>query len=147
MLRIPRIETEENNEGGSSNPEANRDLLHVYNDLGHGFLESIYQKAFALQLSKQAISFEQQKGLRIRYLGVDLGEFCADLVIESKVIVELKAVTALEAAHDRQLLNYLKASGIEVGLLLNFGPKPQVRRMIFDRDKKPTERSANAGSS
>jgi GxxExxY protein len=118
----------------------------VYNDLGHGFLEKIYQKAFALQLSKQGFNFEEQKGLRIHYLGVDLGEFYADLVVQSTVIVELKAAAALETAHELQLLNFLKASGIEVGLLLNFGPKPQVRRMIFDNEKKPALRSASAGN-
>ena len=112
----------------------------VYNDLGHGFLESIYRKAFALQLTRKGIAFEQQK--EIHYLGVDLGQFFADLVVPSSVILELKAVAALEKAHERQLLNYLRVSEIEVGLLLNFGPKPQIRRMIFDNKKKLEQRSA-----
>ena len=117
----------------------------VYNDLGHGFLESIYRKAFALQLTRNGIYFEQQKEMHIRYLGVDLGQFFADLVVQSSVIVELKAVAAIEKAHERQLLNYLRASDLEVGLVLNFGPKPQIRRMIFDNEKKLEQRSTSAG--
>lgn len=119
----------------------------VYNDLGHGFLESIYQKALALHLAKQGFAFEEQKGIRVRYLGVELGEFYADFVVASAVILELKAVATLEKAHERQLLNYLKASEIEVGLLLNFGPNPQVRRLIFDNERKLEHRSAAAGHS
>jgi GxxExxY protein len=117
----------------------------VYNDLGHGFLESIYRKAFALQLTRKGIYFEQQKEMHIRYLGVDLGQFFADLVVQSSVIVELKAVAAIEKAYERQLLNYLRASDLEVGLVLNFGPKPQIRRMIFDNEKKLEQRSTSAG--
>ena len=118
----------------------------VYNDLGHGFLESVYQKAFALHLARNGLAFEQQKGMHIHYLGIDLGEFFADLVVQSSVILELKAVTVLEKAHERQILNYLRASEIEVGLLLNFGPKPQVRRMIFDNERKHEHRSASAAN-
>lgn len=119
----------------------------MYNDLGHGFLESIYQKAFCLQLARNGIEFEEQKSIQVRYMGIELGEFHADLIVASTVIVELKAVTALEKAHERQLLNYLKASQIEVGLLLNFGPKPQVRRLIFDNDRKPELRAQTASLS
>ena len=117
----------------------------VYNDLGHGFLESIYQKAFVLHLSKHGLAFEEQKAIRVVYLGIDLGDFRADLVVESLVIVELKAVAALEKAHERQLLNYLRATNLEVGLLLNFGPTPQVRRLLFDNERKQHNRSAAAG--
>lgn len=116
----------------------------AYNDLGHGFLESIYQKAFCLQLARTGIEFEEQKSIQVRYMGIELGEFHAYLIVASTVIVELKAVTALEKAHERQLLNYLKASQIEVGLLLNFGPKLQVRRLIFDNDRKPELRAQAA---
>ena len=79
------------------------------------------------------------------YLGMDLGDFRADLVVESLVIVELKAVAALEKAHERQLLNYLRATNLEVGLLLNFGPTPQVRRLLFDNERKQHHRAAAAG--
>ena len=80
-------------------------------------------------------------------MGIELGEFHADLIVASVVIVELKAVTALEKAHERQLLNYLKASQIEEGLLLNFSPEPQVRRLIFDNDRKLELRARSASQS
>jgi len=116
----------------------------VYNDPGHGFLESIYQKAFILPLAKHGLKYEEQKSIRVVYMGVDLGDFRADLVVESLVIVELKAVAALEKAHERQLLNYLRATNIEVGLLLNFGPTAQVRRLLFDNERKPNQSQAAA---
>lgn len=116
----------------------------VYNDPGHSFLESIYQKAFTLHLAKHGLRFEEQKSIRVVYIGVDLGDFRADLVLESLVIVELKAVAALEKAHERQLLNYLRATNVEVGLLLNFGPTAQVRRLLFDNERKPNQSQAAA---
>ncbi|HEU5232846.1 MAG TPA: GxxExxY protein [Terriglobales bacterium] len=116
----------------------------VYNDLGHGFLESIYQKAFTLHLARNGLKFEEQKSIRVVYMGVDLGDFRADLVVESLVIVELKAVAALEKAHERQLLNYLRATNVEVGLLLNFGPTAQIKRLLFDNERKPNQSQAAA---
>jgi GxxExxY protein len=108
----------------------------VYHDLGHGFLESIYQKAFTVVLEESGLAFREQMPIHISYRGVDLGEFRADLVIESVVLVELKAVRMLESAHDKQVLNYLKATNLEVGLLCNFGPRPQVRRLVLDNERK-----------
>jgi GxxExxY protein len=108
----------------------------LYNELGYGFLESIYQKAFALMLQERKLSFQQQSPVRVMFHGVELGDFFADLLVESAVLVELKAVRALEQAHERQLLNYLRATDIEVGLLFNFGPKPQFRRLAFDNSRK-----------
>ena len=117
----------------------------VYNELGHGFLESIYQKAFALALQQAGLRFAQQCPISVTFRGIEMGEFRADLVVESLVIVELKAVQALESAHERQLTNYLRATKFEVGLLLNFGPKAQVRRVIFDNERKMV-RAAAVGS-
>jgi GxxExxY protein len=108
----------------------------VYHDLGHGFLESIYQKAFTVILKEQGFAFQEQVPILIAYHGVDLGEFRADLVVESIVLVELKAVQMLESAHEKQVLNYLRATRIEVGLLCNFGPRPQVRRLVLDNERK-----------
>lgn len=108
----------------------------VYHDLGHGFLESIYQKAFTVLLKEQGFTFQEQMPIRIAYRGVDLGEFRADLVVDSMVLVELKAVQMLDSAHEKQVLNHLKATNIEVGLLCNFGPRPQVRRLVLDNDRK-----------
>ncbi|HEX4663405.1 MAG TPA: GxxExxY protein [Terriglobales bacterium] len=117
----------------------------VYNDLGHGFLESIYQKAFTVVLREQALNFQAQVPIQVFYRGVDLGEFFADLVVESTVLVELKAVAVLDRSHEKQVLNYLKATNLEVGLLMNFGPRPQVRRFVLDNDLK-LARSAAAGA-
>ena len=117
----------------------------VYNELGHGFLESIYQKSFAVALQQAGLQFAQQCPISVTFRGIEMGEFRADLVVESLVIVELKAVQALESAHERQLTNYLRATKFEVGLLFNFGPRAQVRRVIFDNERK-IARAAAVGS-
>jgi len=118
----------------------------LYNDLGHGFLESVYQKGYALLLVEQGIRYQEQVPICISYHGHNLGDFRADLVVESIVLVEFKAVRALEQAHERQTFNYLKASDIEVGLLFNFGPRAQFRRLLLDNDRK-FQRAAAAGQS
>ena len=117
----------------------------LYNELGYGFLESIYQKAFALMLRERGISFSEQHPIRVTFHGAALGDFFADLLVESAVLVELKAMRDLEQAHERQLLNYLRATDIEVGLLFNFGPRPQFRRLAFDNNnKRPQVRAASS---
>jgi GxxExxY protein len=108
----------------------------VYNTLGHGFLESIYQKAYCVELAKRQLRFAQQFPIEVFYEEVSIGEFRADLVVESAVLVELKAARAFESAHEKQVLNYLKATKLEVGLLFNFGPHPQFRRLILDNERK-----------
>ena len=108
----------------------------VYNELGHGFVESIYQRAFEVVLAEKRLAFQEQAPIEVYFHGVSLGEFRADLVAESSVLVELKAVRALEHAHEKQVLNYLKATNVEVGLLFNFGPRPQVRRFVLDNELK-----------
>src|SRR3954467_4705013 len=97
----------------------------VYNVLGYGFLEKVYQNAMVLELRKRGLNVVPQGQLLVQYEGEIVGEYYADLLVEGKVIVELKAVEQLAPEHHAQLINYLKASGIEVGLLLNFGPKPE----------------------
>lgn len=128
-------------------PQLTEKLINIYyslyNELGHEFLESVYQKAFALMLMERGLSYQQQTPIRVIFHGVDMGAFFADLV-ESAVLIELKAVRALEQAHERQLLNYLRATDIEVGLLFNFGPRPQFRRLAFDNENK--NRRAKAAS-
>lgn len=114
----------------------------IYNELGHGFLESIYQKAFAVVLTEKGLRFQEQAPIEVVYHGVPLGDFKADLIAESSVLIELKAVKALEDAHERQVLNYLKSTNIEVALLLNFGPRPQVRRLVLDNELKVAKSSA-----
>jgi GxxExxY protein len=104
----------------------------VQNVLGSGFLEKVYENAMALQLQRMGLQVEQQKSIQVRYDGVVVGDYVADLVIEGRVIVEFKASSQLDPVHEAQLLNYLKATGVRVGLLLNFGrPKLQYRRLVF----------------
>lgn len=103
----------------------------VYNALGHGFLESVYENAMFLTLEESGMSVARQYPIDIHFKGHRIGEFRADLVVERSLIVEIKAHSSLQPAHEAQLLNYLKATRIPVGLLLNFGPRPQFRRRIF----------------
>jgi GxxExxY protein len=93
----------------------------VFNTMGHGFLESVYEKCMLLELRKLGLTVENQYKIKVFYDGQVVGEFDADLFVDGKVIVELKAVRALLEVHEVQLVNYLKATGIDVGLLLNFG--------------------------
>lgn len=111
-------------------------LYKVYNTLGYGFLERVYENALAYELARQGLEVRQQWPIRVYYDGHLMGEYFADLLVGSRVIVELKAVENLCPEHEAQLLNYLKATEIEVGLLLNFGPKPDFRRKIFTNDRK-----------
>lgn len=104
----------------------------VYNELGAGFLESVCENAFAAALGDAGLSVVQQAPIDVHFRGILVGEFKADLFVEGRVIVELKAVSQLGTAHEVQLINYLKATGIPVGLLFNFGPRPQFKRRVFD---------------
>lgn len=103
----------------------------VYNELGVGFVESVYENAMAIALRQAGLQVEQQTGLEVRFRRQLVGTFRADLVVAGSLILELKAVTALLPAHEVQLVNYLKASSMPVGLLLNFGSRPQVKRKVF----------------
>ena len=103
----------------------------TYNALGFGFLESVYENAFAIQLEHCGLRVERQRPITVRYRGNIVGDFRADLVVEERLLVEIKAASALLPVHEAQLINYLKGTGLQLGLLLNFGPRPQVRRRIF----------------
>lgn len=105
----------------------------VHNALGFGFLEKVYENSLALELRKSGLKVEQQRPVPVRYEGELVGDYVADVIVEDKVIVEVKALSALEPVHEVQLVNYLKATGIEVGLLINFGRKVEVKRKVFDR--------------
>ena len=108
----------------------------VYNTLGYGFLEKVYENALRIELMKLGLKVEQQKNIKIFYDGLDVGEYFADLIVDDIVILELKAAENLCEEHEAQLLNYLKATKIEVGLLLNFGPKAEIIRKAFDNFRK-----------
>jgi GxxExxY protein len=108
----------------------------VYNELGHGFLEIIYEQALAIALGEAGIQFEQQRPISVWFRGQQIGEFRADVIVEGRVLLELKAARAIDEVHGKQLLNYLRATEIEVGLLLNFGLKLQFRRLVYENERK-----------
>ena len=107
----------------------------VYNTLGYGFLEKVYENALIIELEKRGLSVRQQVPIQVYYEGKVVGEYFADLLINDKVIVELKAAKEIVDAHEAQLVNYLKATNIEVGLLLNFGTEAKFKRKIFTQRK------------
>ena len=106
----------------------------VYSQLGYGFLEKVYERAMMLELPKQGLKCNNQKNIKVFYEGIEIGDYYADIVVEKCVIIELKAVETIAPEHEVQLVNYLKATEIEVGLLLNFGPGPQFKRRVFSND-------------
>ncbi len=108
----------------------------TYNALGWGYPESIYANAMPISLAKRGMRFAREVAFPVVLEGVALGEFRADLVVEQKVIVELKACERVIAAHEAQLISYLRSSKLELGLLLNFGPKPERRRIIWTDDSR-----------
>jgi len=103
----------------------------IYNTMGFGYLESVYERCLLLELSKAGLSAESQVGIQVKYEGEVVGDFVADLVVEKAIIVELKSVRNLAPAHEVQLVNYLTATGLHVGLLINFGErKVDVKRKV-----------------
>lgn len=108
-----------------------REFYRVYNTLGYGFLEKVYENSLAIVLTKLGVRVVQQSPISVRFEGEVVGEYFADLLVSDLVIVELKAAQAIASEHEAQLLNYLKATGYQVGLILNFGPQPEFRRQVF----------------
>lgn len=111
-------------------------FFKVYNTLGYGFSEKVYENALGLELRKLGLKAEQQKKILVYYHSQVVGEYFADIVVNEIVIIELKAIRQLLEEHEAQLLNYLKATQIEVGLLLNFGPKAEHKRKVYDNVRK-----------
>ena len=104
--------------------------FEVINDLGHGSLEAVYENALMVALEDKGLSAESQKAIGVRFRGRPVGIYYADLIVEDKVLVELKAVSNLSPEHSAQVINYLNATGIKVGLLINFGnPRLQYKRL------------------
>ncbi|HSO76121.1 MAG TPA: GxxExxY protein [Blastocatellia bacterium] len=118
-------------------------FYEVYNELGHGFLESVYEGAMLIALIESGLKTANQVPTPVWFRGRMVGDFKADILVERAVILELKAARALESAHEAQLLNYLRATDIEVGLLLNFGVKPQFKRLAYDNDRKAPQIGAD----
>ena len=108
----------------------------VYNELGHGFLESVYQKSLGLALEAAGFEVCWPIAIPVWFRGHLVGHFEGDMLVQKSVLLELKAVRALDGSHQAQLLNYLRATEIEVGLLLNFGVKPEFKRLLFDNSRK-----------
>ena len=108
----------------------------VYNELGHGFLESVYEESMAVCFREAGLRFSRQCAVPVWFHGQKVGEFRADFIVEDAVLLELKALQSLDAMHHAQLVNYLSATELEVGLLLNFGPKPQIHRRMLDNHRK-----------
>lgn len=108
----------------------------VYNTLGYGFLEKVYENALVIELRKSGLNVKPQFPIHVFYDKETVGEYFADIVLQDCIIVELKSKKMLIDKDEAQLLNYLKATEFEVGLLLNFGPEPEIKRKVFDNDRK-----------
>jgi GxxExxY protein len=108
----------------------------VHKELGCGFVEKVYQNALALELEGRGIPCSREVPLHVVYHGKIVGEYYADIIVESKIVVEIKAVSRLDPVHEVQLVNYLKATGLNVGLLINFGRSVEVKRRVFDAPSK-----------
>lgn len=111
-------------------------FFNIHDELGHGFLESVYEQAFSVVLAENNIFFQRQMAVPVWFHGQQIGEFRADLLVDGKVLVELKTGRDIEPAWEKQLLNYLRATDVEVGLLFNFGPNAQFKRYAFENDRK-----------
>jgi len=123
-----------------------RRIIHsfyeTYNELGHGFVESVYERALAIALEDMGISVERQRPLNVHFRGHLIGAFRADLVVDDAVLLELKAARALDSYHKAQLINALKATNLEVGLLLNFGPRAEFKRVVCSNHAPTQETQA-----
>lgn len=111
-------------------------FFKVNNTLGYGFLEKVYENAMAIELIKMGCNVRQQRNIKVYYETEEVGDYYADLLIDDLVIIELKAAESLCEEHEAQLINYLKATKMEVGLLMNFGKKAEFKRKIFTNDRK-----------
>ena len=130
MTQITKIKTD-NYKHTEITDKVIKGFYKVYNTLGYGFLEKVYENALYIELKEMGLFVEKQKQIKVYYGEKEVGEYYADIVAENNVIVELKAAESLCEEHEFQLINYLKATDIEVGLLLNFGKKPEIRRKVF----------------
>ncbi|MBZ5525769.1 MAG: GxxExxY protein [Acidobacteriia bacterium] len=111
-------------------------FYEVYNELGFGFLESVYEEAMTMALKAKSMDVQRQVAIPVWFRGQKIGFYEADLVVNGCVLIELKASKALDSAHEAQLLHYLRSTEIEIGLLLNFGPRSQVSRLAFGNERK-----------
>jgi GxxExxY protein len=111
-------------------------FFFVYSDFGYGFLESVYANALATELEYRGIQVQRQVPFELHHRGKEVGRYRADLLVEQRILIEVKSTKQLLEADERQLLNYLKATPIEIGFLLHFGPKPKFLRRLLTNDRK-----------
>ncbi|MGE6355080.1 GxxExxY protein [Flavobacterium sp. NPDC079362] len=111
-------------------------FYEVYNELGYGFLEKVYLNSLYLELKSKGLNVEAQRKIEVYYKGIEVGEYYADLIVENSVILELKVADSIAPAFENQILNYLRGTNCEVGLLLNFGKKPEFKRKFFENNRK-----------
>jgi GxxExxY protein len=140
---IPRMHADEH---GLKHRELTEKLIGIffgiYNELGHGFLESVYEQAFSVSLAEHGIFFQRQIAVPVWFHGQRIGDFRADLLVDTKVIIALKAGRLIDPSWEKQLLNYLRATDAEVGMLFNFGPKAEFKRFVFENSNKNPRSSA-----
>ena len=117
-------------------------FFDVYNELGHGFLESVYQRALESALKSAELDVRSYVKIPVWFRGKPVGQFVGDMLVEDSVLLELKVARILDRSHHAQILNYLRATDIEVGVLLNFGLKPEFKRLVLDNASK-TSRCGN----
>jgi len=112
------------------------EFYDVYNELGFGFLESVYRNALQFALQDKGLIADAETPTSVFFRGRNVGDFRADLIVNQCILLELKTANTIDSAHEAQVLNYLRATSLELGLILNFGPKPQVRRYLLDNTRK-----------
>jgi GxxExxY protein len=111
-------------------------FYEVYNELGYGFLEKVYQNALLIELKNRGLQVSSNEKIKVYYKGENVGDYYADIIVNNTIIVELKATEFIVEAFENQLLNYLRGTDCEVGLLLNFGKKPEFKRRVFENKRK-----------
>lgn len=137
MPRIKRMNTDKTKILHSDLTEKIIEAFYkVYNTLGYGFLEKVYENSLRIELTRMGFKVESQKNIKVHYLGYDVGDYYADLIVNDTIILELKAAEAICEEHEAQLINYLKATDKEVGLLFNFGKHPEFKRKVFMNQNK-----------
>jgi len=111
-----------------------KEAYYIFNHLGSGFMEKVYENALILRLKKRHFNVKSQHQIKVYFEGELIGEYIADIIVEDKIIIELKAAKEINSIHEVQLVNYLKATGIEVGLLINFGDKLKFKRKVLTKN-------------
>lgn len=134
------MSTDKNHSGSLLYKDITEEIIsayyYVYNELGYGFLEKVYENSMLIELKSRGLKVESQKIIKVHFKDSIVGEYFADIIVEDKIIIELKSCESLMPEHEVQLFNYLKATNIEVGLLFNFGKRAAFKRKVFTNDNK-----------